>query len=143
MGKTFIFLWKVCIAVMLSYTLCSIIFGWYIYPKLGIYFSQDSSRIKTACVQKYVHIPGRPTRDFIFIDNKKYDIGSIYLHINTRIVDIDKNFFPIYDKRGIFEDNLRQAYKAGPPYKCHKVKYVSIIDLGFWKKFYIYDYIQD
>ncbi len=121
---------------------CSIFFVTterYIYPKLGIYFSQDATRIKVGCAKKFIDISGRVTGTYTFIDGKRYHLAFIYLHNKKRIKNSDKEKIPFYYKRRIFENDL----KINPEDKCRKVKYISIIDLGFWKKFYLYDYIQD
>ncbi|ULJ68918.1 hypothetical protein MIS45_09115 [Wielerella bovis] len=134
MEKTFIFLFKVYLFVMFCYSFHLIVLGWYVYPKLGIYFSQDSSRIKTACVGGFINSKWNA----IIIDGKKYYETDVFLY-TTPFFEV-KELFPISknNKRAMLESDVKSDGK-----KCYLIKYVSIIDLGFWKKFYIYDYIQD
>lgn len=136
MKKFLISLWATCGFVALGYSIiCTLIFDGYIYPKLGVYFSQDSSRIKTGCATDYFERGTRPPMRYMVVDGRTYRTGKIYLH-SALFVDVDKNLVPFYDKRHKAELNLKES-----PNICHEIKYISIIDLGFWKRFYLYDYM--
>lgn len=112
-------------------------FNWYIWPKLAIHLSQDNRYIKTGCAEKFIQGIGRAP-EAIIIDGKKY--WTIYIYLHNRPWIEGKDSFPIYKNKmqGIFEDDLKAK-----PNRCHKIKYVSVIDLGFWKRIYIYDYIRN
>lgn len=134
MKKKVYVLWKISVIVGLCFSIYSFTFEHFIYPKLGVYFSQDITRMKLGCANKLI-ISGKISTKYTFIDGKKYHLGFIYLH--TKGIK-NKEKIPLYHKQRIFEDDLKFNRQT----ECLKVKYISIIDLGFWKKFYLYDYIN-
>lgn len=136
MKKNLYFLWKFSSIIALCFSICFFTFERYLYPKLGIYFSKDTTRMRVGCAKKIDVISGKITSKYTFIDGKEYNLGFIYLH--TKNIK-NREGIPMYHKQRIFENDL----KFNPEDKCRKVKYISIINLGFWKKIYLYDYIQD
>lgn len=137
MEKKLYELYKIFTIAFLCFSIYFVTFERYIYPKLGIYFSQNSTHMQVGCAKGFIDVSGRFPGTYTFIDGKKYNLASIYLHSKRHIENREQ--IPLYHKTRIFEDDL----KSNPQDKCRKVKYISIIDFGFWKKFYLYDYIQD
>lgn len=131
MEKIFLFIAKIYIILSGLYAIYLLTIDWHIYPKLAVYLSQDSGYIKLGCAEKLIVSTGRASNTMI-IDGKKYSTPSIYLS------NKDGKKFPIYEKRHILENDLKHS-----PNKCHNIEYISIVDLGFWKRFYLYDYIKD
>ncbi len=131
MEKIFLFVAKIYIVLSGLYAVYLMSVDWYIYPKIAVYFSKDGRYIKDGCAEKLIISTGRASNTMV-INGKIYSTPSIYLS------NKDGKKFPIYEKRNDLENDLKLT-----PNQCHKIKYISIIDIGFWKRFYLYDYIKD
>lgn len=122
--------------VVTFFTFFLIILDDYIFPKIAIYkVSRSNPTLKLACVQDYKKPNLRHSQNYWIIDNKSYSDNDISIYTATTLTI--KHQFPI-DING---KKLIQDIKENKK-KCYLVSYVEVVNLGFYRKFYLYQYID-
>lgn len=116
----------------------SMILEMYIFPKIAIYqVSKPNPDLKFTCIQDYKPATAmRYSKSYWVMDNKSYNNSDIMISSATSLTI--KYYFPIdYQQRKLVDDIKNKKRE------CYLVSYIDIINLGFFRKFYLYQYIEN
>lgn len=110
----------------------------YIFPKIAIYkMSKPKPDLKFACVQEYKQLYHlKPAKNYLIINNESYDFSKITISSATNLTI--KHYFPIDYKKRKLANDIKNNNRS-----CYMVSYIDVINLGFFRKFYLYQYIED
>lgn len=122
--------------LIIALAFISMLLDSYVFPKIAIYkVSNPNPALKMACVQDYKESHLRHGRNYWVIDNNSYQDLDVRIKIATALTL--NHAFPIdYNHKKLIDD-IRNKER-----ECYLVSYVEVINLGFFRKFYLYQYIE-
>lgn len=132
--KTTIF--PLLMIVVVSFWVIWFILNKFILPIIAIYkVAQPNPDFKIACVQDYgSYHHSRYYRGYWQIDNQRYVDNDV--HISATLAG--KYRFPIDEQGRKLAADIRNQER-----ECYRVSYIEVVDWGFFRQFYLYEYLDD